>query len=56
MSTFSRMSYEHKIPRERGPFVTGMVLGKPKWIFQCDQDLTPKPLRSLGLIGTNFVH
>ncbi|OWM84256.1 hypothetical protein CDL15_Pgr011641 [Punica granatum] len=55
-STFSRMSYERKIPGESGPFAAGMVLGKPKWIMQCDQSLSPQPLRSLGLIGMDFVH
>ncbi|PKI34579.1 hypothetical protein CRG98_045030 [Punica granatum] len=46
ISTFPRMSYKRKIPCERGTFATGMVLKKPKWIAQCDQGLSPKPLRS----------
>ncbi|PKI70469.1 hypothetical protein CRG98_009139 [Punica granatum] len=36
-STFPQMSSKRKISLERGPFVAGMVPGKPKWIAQCDQ-------------------
>ncbi|PKI53384.1 hypothetical protein CRG98_026224 [Punica granatum] len=54
--TFLRLNIERKILRERGPFVTGMVLGKPKWIVQCDQDSFLWALRSSGLVGANLVH
>ncbi|OWM69309.1 hypothetical protein CDL15_Pgr026462 [Punica granatum] len=45
------MSYEHKIPREMGPFITGMVLGKPKWItrpkpVEGSKITRPKPIES----------
>ncbi|OWM82707.1 hypothetical protein CDL15_Pgr014195 [Punica granatum] len=55
-STFPQMSSKRKIPLERGPFVAGMVPGKPKWIVQCDQGLFSQALKSLGLVGADFVH
>ncbi|PKI71967.1 hypothetical protein CRG98_007650 [Punica granatum] len=55
-STFPRLSTERKIPHERGPFVAGVVLGKPKWIVQCDQGSFLWSLRSLGLVGADLVH
>ncbi|OWM68077.1 hypothetical protein CDL15_Pgr026175 [Punica granatum] len=55
-STFTQKSSERKIPPERGPFTAGMVLGNPKRIVQFDQGSSPKPSRSPGLIGTDFVY